>query len=142
MYVVKRSGKKEPVSFDKITDRLNKLCDEHPALDIDYVSISQKVVSGVYPGVTTRELDILAAETAAYSATEHPEYSKLAARIEVSNLHKNTSASFVETVEKLHKYVNPHTGLPGPLISDSVLQRAHTHRTAIEDAIDYNRDYT
>jgi len=142
MYVIKRSGKKEPVSFDKITERLNKLCDESPPLNIDPVRISQKVVSGVYPGVTTRELDVLAAETAAYSATEHPDYSKLAARIEVSNLHKNTSGAFSETAEKLYSYINPRTNLPGPLLSDSTIEIIRKYADEIENAIDYDRDYT
>lgn len=142
MYVIKRSGNKEPVSFDKITERLNKLCDESPTLNIDPVRISQKVVSGVYPGVTTRELDVLAAETAAYSATEHPDYSKLAARIEVSNLHKNTSDSFSETAEKLYAYVNPRTGLNSPLLSDSTIEAIRKYKNKIEEVIDYTRDYT
>jgi len=142
MYVIKRSGNKEPVSFDKITERLNKLCDESPTLNIDPVRISQKVVSGVYPGVTTRELDVLAAETAAYSATEHPDYSKLAARIEVSNLHKNTSNSFSKTAEKLYAYVNPRTGLNGPLLSDSTMEAIRKYKNKIEETIDYTRDYT
>jgi len=142
MYVIKRSGKKEQVSFDKITERLNKLCDESPPLNIDPVRISQKVVSGVYPGVTTRELDVLAAETAAYSTTEHPDYSKLAARIEVSNLHKNTSDAFSETAETLYKYINPRTNLPGPLLSDSTIEVIRKYTDEIEKAIDYDRDYT
>jgi ribonucleoside-diphosphate reductase alpha subunit len=142
MYVIKRSGKKEPVSFDKITERLNKLCYESPPLNIDPVRISQKVVSGVYPGVTTRELDVLAAETAAYSATEHPDYSKLAARIEVSNLHKNTSGAFSETAEKLYSYINPRTNLPSPLLSDSTIEVIRKYTDEIEKAINYDRDYT
>ena len=142
MYVIKRSGKKEQVSFDKITERLNKLCKQSPQLSIDPVRISQKVVSGVYPGVTTRELDVLAAETAAYSATEHPDYSKLAARIEVSNLHKNTSSTFSETAEKLYSYINPRTNLPGPLLSDSTIEIIRKYADDIQNAIDYDRDYT
>ena len=142
MYVIKRSGKKEQVSFDKITERLNKLCKQSPQLSIDPVRISQKVVSGVYPGVTTRELDVLAAETAAYSATEHPDYSKLAARIEVSNLHKNTSSTFSETAENLYSYINPRTNLPGPLLSDSTIEIIRKYADDIQNAIDYDRDYT
>ena len=142
MYVIKRSGNKEPVSFDKITERLNKLCVASPSLNIDPVRISQKVVSGVYPGVTTRELDVLAAETAAYSATEHPDYSKLAARIEVSNLHKNTIGSFSKTAEILYSYINPRTNLPGPLLSDSTIKVIRMYTDDIEKAINYDRDYT
>ena len=94
MYVVKRSGKKEPIFYDKIQTRLTQLTS---GLDNNYLSIariSQKVVSGIYPGVKTSELDTLAAETAAYMSTVHPDYGRLAARISVSNLQKETDGSF------------------------------------------------
>lgn len=142
MYVIKRSGIQEQVSFDKITERLKKLCDESPQLNIDPVTISQKVVSGVYPGVTTRELDTLAAETAAYSATEHPDFSRLAARIEVSNLHKSTLDSFYETAEQLYNYINPRTNLHGPLLCKDTIEIIRKYKKDFEEAIDYSRDYT
>lgn len=142
MYVIKRSGIQEQVSFDKITERLKKLCDESPQLNIDPVIISQKVVSGVYPGVTTSELDTLAAETAAYSATEHPDFSRLAARIEVSNLHKSTLDSFYETAEQLYNYINPRTNLHGPLLCKDTIEIIRKYKKDFEEAIDYSRDYT
>jgi len=142
MYVIKRSGIQEQVSFDKITERLKKLCDESPQLNIDPVIISQKVVSGVYPGVTTSELDTLAAETAAYSATEHPDFSRLAARIEVSNLHKSTLDSFYETAEQLYNYINPRTNLHGPLLGKDTIEIIRKYKKDFEEAIDYSRDYT
>lgn len=90
MYVLKRNGQQEAVHFDKITSRIAKLCYGLNPKFVDPVRISQKVIQGVYPGVTTIELDELAAQTAAYNATQHPDFSILAARISVSNLHKMT----------------------------------------------------
>lgn len=122
MYVVKRDGKREVVHFDKITSRINKLCYGLDPNHVDATIISQKVVPGLYPGVTTIELDELAAQTAASCATRHPDFSTLAARISVSNLHKQTSKVFSEVVEVLHKHVHPKTGQPSPLVSDELYE--------------------
>jgi len=141
MNVVKRDGRKEPVSFDKITQRIDKLC---YGLSTDHVcatQIAQKVIQGVYDGVTTVALDDLAAETAAYLTTQHPDYSRLAARIAVSNLHKMTSGSFSEVMSALHAYINPKNGQPAPLISDEVLEIATVNKERLDAAIDYQRDY-
>merc|ERR1719456_1342684 len=97
MLVLKRDGTRQPVMFDKITDRLRALCDGLSSEYVNPVLITQKVVEGVYNGVTTSELDSLAAETCAYMSQRHPDFSKLAARIAVSNLQKSTSDSFSET---------------------------------------------
>ena len=105
---------------DKITSRINKLCYGLDPIHIDAAVISQKVVLGVYPGVTTVELDELAAQTAASLATRHPDFSVLAARISVSNLHKQTSKVFSDVVEVLHKHVHPKTNQPSPLVSDEL----------------------
>jgi ribonucleoside-diphosphate reductase subunit M1 len=122
MFVIKRDGKQEVVHFDKITSRINKLCYGLDAIHVDAVIISQKVIQGVYPGVTTVELDELAAQTAASCATRHPDFSTLAARISVSNLHKQTSKVFSDVVEVLHKHIHPKTGQPSPLVSDEVYE--------------------
>ena len=122
MYVFKRDGRREVVHFDKITSRINKLCYGLDPEHVDAAVISQKVVQGVYPGVTTVELDELAAQTAASMATQHPEYSILAARIGVSNLHKQTSKVFSDVVEQLHSHVHPKTNQPSPLVSDMVFE--------------------
>lgn len=122
MFVIKRDGKKEVVHFDKITSRINKLCYGLDAIHVDAVIISQKVIQGVYPGVTTIELDELAAQTAASCATRHPDFSTLAARISVSNLHKQTSKVFSEVVEILHSHVHPKTGQASPLVSEEVYE--------------------
>lgn len=120
MYVYKRDGRQEVVHFDKITSRINKLCYGLDAVHVDAALISQKVVQGVYPGVTTVELDELAAQTAASLATRHPDFSILAARISVSNLHKQTSKVFSDVIMMLNKHVHPKTGDASPLVSDEV----------------------
>jgi len=141
MYVLKRDGRQEIVKFDKITARIKKLCWGLDPEYVDPVAIAQKVILGVYPGVTTEELDHLAAETAAYSATEHPDMSKLAARIEVSNLHKLTNKSFSETATLLKEYIEPKTGLAAPMIADDVYAVILKHKEAIDSALIYDRDY-
>jgi hypothetical protein len=120
MFVVKRDGRKETVHFDKITSRINKLCYGLDPVHVDAAFISQKVVPGLYPGVTTVELDELAAQTAASCATRHPDFSTLAARISVSNLHKQTSKIFSDVVEILHNHVHPKNGMKSPLVSDDL----------------------
>ena len=110
MQVIKRSGKREEVSFDKITARIKKLCYALDSRYIDHIEISKKVIQGLYDGVTTTELDNLAAETAATMSTTHPDYAILAARIAVSNLHKNTDKSFSRTIKALYNYIDPKTG--------------------------------
>src|ERR1700709_1933683 len=107
MFVVKRDGKQESVKFDKITARIEKLCyGLNPQL-VDPVDVAKKVIEGLYDGVTTSELDNLAAETAASLTTRHPDYALLASRIAVSNLHKNTTKSFSATMKALYFYVDP-----------------------------------
>ena len=101
MYVVKRDGHKEPVMFDKITDRIKKLCYGLNDM-VDAVKVAMRVIEGLYDGVTTSELDNLAAETAASMTITHPDYAQLASRIAVSNLHKNTIKSFSKTIEILY----------------------------------------
>jgi len=119
MYVVKRDGHKEPVMFDKITDRIKKLC--YGLNDrVDAVKVAMRVIEGLYDGVTTSELDNLAAETAASMTIAHPDYAQLAARIAISNLHKNTNKSFSETMSEMYHYVNPRTNQEAPLLSDEV----------------------
>ena len=120
MYVIKRDGRKEPIMFDKITARIKKLCYGFNGL-VDPVRVAMRVIEGLYDGVTTSELDNLAAEIAATMTTTHPDYASLAARISVSNLHKNTTKSFSETMKDLHAYVNPITGKKAPLLSASCL---------------------
>ncbi len=140
MYVIKRDGHKEPVSFDKITARVKKLCYELNEI-VDPVKVAMKVIEGLYDGVTTSELDNLAAETAASLTTAHPDYAKLAARISVSNLHKNTKKSFSEVMTDLYTYINPRTGKKAPLLADDVYQVIMDNKEKIDSTIIYNRDF-
>ena len=140
MYVVKRDGRKEPIMFDKITARVRKLCYGLNDL-VDPVKVAMRVIEGLYDGVTTSELDNLAAEIAATMTTAHPDYAKLAARISVSNLHKNTKKTFSEVMEDLYVYVNPRTGKKAPLLSDEVYKVIMDNKDVLDSAIIYNRDF-
>ncbi len=140
MYVVKRDGHKEPVMFDKITDRIKKLCYGLNDM-VDAVKVAMRVIEGLYDGVTTSELDNLAAETAASMTVSHPDYAQLAARIAISNLHKNTNKSFSETMSEMYNYVNPRTNQKAPLISDEVYQVIQENAEFLNSHIIYNRDF-
>ena len=140
MFVVKRDGRKEPIMFDKITARVRKLCYGLNNL-VDPVKVAMRVIEGLYDGVTTSELDNLAAEIAATMTTTHPDYARLAARISVSNLHKNTKKSFSETMTDLYKYVNPRTGKKAPLLSDEVYKIIMANADKLDSTIIYNRDF-
>src|SRR5579863_6297937 len=141
MYVIKRDGKKETVKFDKITARIEKLCyGLNPAL-VDPIDVAKKVIEGLYDGVTTSELDNLAAETAASLTTKHPDYALLASRIAVSNLHKNTIKSFSETMRKLHGYVDAKTGKNASLLADDVWEVIEENAELLDSTIIYDRDF-
>ena len=141
MRVLKRDGRKEAVKFDKITARIEKLCyglSEY----VDPVAVAKRVVDGVYDGVTTSELDNLAAETAASMTIKHPDYANLAARIAVSNLHKSTKKSFSETVTDLYEYINPETGKKAPLIADDVYEIIQSNAEFLDSQLIYDRDFS
>tara|TARA_B100000497_G_scaffold127918_1_gene171758 strand:+ start:1566 stop:4052 length:2487 start_codon:yes stop_codon:yes gene_type:complete len=141
MRVLKRDGRKEAVKFDKITARIEKLCyglSEY----VDPVAVAKRVVDGVYDGVTTSELDNLAAETAASMTIKHPDYANLAARIAVSNLHKSTKKSFSETVQDLYEYINPETGKKAPLIADDVYEIIKDNAEYLDSQLIYDRDFS
>jgi len=140
MFVVKRDGRKEPIMFDKITYRVRKMCYGLNEL-VDPVKVAMRVIEGLYDGVTTSELDNLAAEIAATMTVAHPDYAKLAARISVSNLHKNTKKTFSEVITDLHDYVNPRTGKAASLIADDVYQVIMDNKEKLDSTIIYNRDF-
>ena len=140
MHVIKRNGRKESVKFDKITARIEKLCYGLNKL-VEPVKVAMKVIEGLYDGVATTELDNLAAETAASLSTIHPDYSLLASRIAVSNLHKNTTKSFSSTIEKLFHYKEPSTGLDAPLIDEKVYKVIKQHADLLDSTIIYDRDF-
>ncbi|MDZ7612609.1 MAG: ribonucleoside-diphosphate reductase subunit alpha [Flavobacteriaceae bacterium] len=140
MYVIKRDGRKEPIMFDKITARVRKLCYGLNNL-VDPIKVTMRVIEGIYEGVNTSELDNLAAEIAATLTTTHPDYAVLAARIAVSNLHKNTNKSFSQTINDLYYYVNPRTGKKASMIADDVFQIISDNAEKLDSTIIYNRDF-
>ena len=141
MQVIKRNGSREDVSFDKITARIKKLCYALDANHISPLEISKKVIQGLFDGVTTSELDNLAAETSATMAANHPDYAILAARVAVSNLHKSTQKSFSKTMELLYECKDPKTGENAGLISDETIKVIRKHKGKINAAIIYDRDF-
>lgn len=141
MQVIKRDGRREEVSFDKITARLKKLSYGLDTQYVNMIDIAKKVIVGLYDGVTTVELDNLAAETAATMATIHPDYALLAARIAVSNLHKETEKSFHKVVEALYHYVDPKTGERAGLIGDETFAVITKYKDQLDSAIIYDRDF-
>ena len=140
MFVEKRDGRREPMMFDKITARIRKLCYGLSDL-VDPVKVAMRVIEGLYDGVTTSELDNLAAEIAATMTTSHPDYAKLAARISVSNLHKNTKKTFSEVMTDLYEYVNPRTNQRSPLIANDVYKVIQNNKELLDSTIIYNRDF-
>ena len=145
MFVLKRSGERQPVMFDKITTRVTTLCTQlegkYPLENVDPALVTQAVARGVHSGIRTSELDQLAAEEAIYMSTTHPDYGELAARLVISNLQKQTSSSFVEVVQRLHAYINPKTQKHSPLVSNELLKLVEENSKMIEDIIDYSRDF-
>ena len=142
MYVIKRDGRKETVKFDKITSRIEKLSYSLNQDFIDAAEVAKKVIDGIYDGVTTSELDNLAAETAASLTTRHPDYALLASRIAVSNLHKNTTKSFSETMRNLHGFVDSKTGKNAALIANDVMQIINDNADLLDSTIIYDRDFS
>jgi len=140
-FVIKRDGRKESVKFDKVTARIQKLCYGLDPVHVDPVAVAQKVIQGIYSGVTTEALDNLAAETAANLTTTHPDYALLASRIAISNLHKLTTKSFSETMSALYNYVDPKTGQTAPLIADDVHEIIQKNAQLLDSTIIYDRDF-
>ena len=141
MFVIKRSGKQEAVHFDKITSRIMKLSYGLQLKGDDIIEIAKKVIVGIFNNVTTTELDNLAAETSASFTTKHPDFAVLAARIAVSNLHKNTAKSFSETAGLLYNYIDDKTNEAAPLIADDTYAIIKEHEDVLNASIIYERDY-
>jgi ribonucleoside-diphosphate reductase alpha chain len=140
MFVVKRNGKKEPVMFDKITERIKQ---QSYGLNpmVDGIKVAMRVIEGLYDGVSTTELDNLAAETAASMTIAHPDYAQLAARIAISNLHSNTNKSFSETMNEMYHFVNSRNGQKAPLLSEEVHLVIQENAEFLNSHIIYNRDF-
>ena len=141
MLVIKRDGRRESVKFDKVTARIDKLCYGLDSNFIESIDIAKKVIDGIYDGVTTVELDNLAAEIAASMTSRHPDYAILAARIAISNLHKVTSKSFSNTMKRLYTYVDPKTGENASLISKEVYEAVRKNASLLDSSIIYDRDF-
>jgi ribonucleoside-diphosphate reductase alpha chain len=141
MFVLKRDGTRESVKFDKITARIQKLSYGLEPAHVDSILVAKKVIDGVYDGVTTSELDNLAAETAAGLTSRHPDYALLASRIAVSNLHKNTIKSFSKTIEALYHYIDPKTGMNASLIAEDVYKIVMDNAHTLDSSIIYDRDF-
>ena len=141
MFVIKRNGKKEAVHFDKITARIHKLIYGLSISEKDVIEIAKKVIQGIYDNITTTELDNLTAETAAAQTTIHPDFSVLAARIAVSNLHKNTLKSFSKTAKLLYEYTDPVTQTHAPLISEEIYKIIRKNADELDSSLIYDRDY-
>jgi len=142
MQIKKRDGRLEKLSFDKIIYRLSKLCNDSSLCllkTIDPDIIAQRVVSSIYDGVTSCELDEEAARIA-ISMTENPEYQKLASRIIISNAHKNTIECFSEVMENLYNNIDK-LGNPAPILADDIIEIIRKHKNTINFAIDYKKDY-
>ena len=140
MYVVKRDGRKEPVKFDKITARIIKMCYGLDSLVVPEM-VAMKVIEGIHDGVTTTNLDNLAAEVAAAKTIDHPDYALLASRIAVSNLHKETKKTFSEVMEDLYSYTDPKTNQKASLLADDVYEAIMTNKDLLDSSIIYDRDF-
>jgi len=140
MYIVKRDGKQQEVKFDNITRRIQAVCEGLDPKYVDPVFITQKVIEGFYSGISSEEIDTLAAETCAYMSQKHPDFSILAARIAVSNLHKQSSSSFSETCRTLHEYVDKQ-GRCAKMLSDEVWEFVKANAEELDTAINYRRDF-
>ena len=142
MLVVKRDGRRESVKFDKITARVEKLSYGLDPNFVEPIDVAKKVIEGLFDGVSTPELDNLAAEIAATMTVRHPDYAKLAARIAISNLHKTTSKSFSNTMKRLYTYVDPKTGQNAPLVSKETYGIVKKNAAVLDSTIIYDRDFS
>lgn len=141
MQVIKRDGSREPLKFDKISNRIRKMTYGLNSDFIDVLEISQKVIAGIFDGITTEALDNLAAETAASLVPRHPDYSLLASRIAVSRLHKTTKKKFSETIQDLYTYIDPETGKPASLINDVTYNVVMENKDTFDSAVIHDRDF-
>ena len=140
MKVKKRNGELEEMRYDKITKRISVLCHDLNMEYIDPTFVTLKVTSGIYDGISTTELDVLAAETAAAMVTTHPDYAKLAGRLAVSNLHKTTPKKFSQSMKELYSFIEPKTGKESSLIDDNIYQFVLANKEILDGAINQNRD--
>ena len=139
MYVIKRNGNSEIVSFDKILKRIKNIGSE-AKLSINYTALAMKVIDQLYNGIETSKLDELTAEQCASLSTQHPDYGTLASRLVISNLHKKTSPSFVQVMNDLYNFRDVNDNHV-PLINFDIINIINSNKEYYESIIDYERDY-
>lgn len=137
--VIKQDGREQEFSMDKLSKRL-RAQSYGLSGSIKIEEVISKVSEGLFDGVTTEEIDILASETAAYMNTMHPDYSKLAARIWISRIHKMTHDNYEEVIKELYEYVNPENGKHQPKVSEELVTIVSTNLDSINQALNYERD--
>ena len=140
MKVKKRDGSLEEMRYDKITRRISIFCSDLNLEYIDPTYVTLKVTQGIYDGISTTELDVLAAETAASMTTTHPDYAKLSGRLAVSNLHKTTPKKFSQCIKELYSFIEPKTGKESSLISTEVYEFVMSNKESLDGAIHQERD--
>ena len=140
MKVKKRDGSLEEMRYDKITKRISVLCQDLNMEYIDPTYVTLKVTQGIYDGISTTELDVLAAEIAAAMVTTHPDYAKLAGRLAVSNLHKTTPKKFSQSIKELYSFIEPKTNKESSLIDENIYNFVISNREVLDGAIDQDRD--
>nr|QYA18320.1 ribonucleoside--diphosphate reductase large subunit [Clandestinovirus] len=143
LYVIKRNGQRQEVKFDKITLRLKKLANEGRHLNVDVVKVAQKVIDGIFAGVTTSELDKFAAKIAAQMTSVHPDYAELAGRVLASDVHKNMPKTFSAAMEMAYsENWNKYTKVYSPMVNDKFIAFVRLHAEILDAAIDLQYDYT
>ena len=139
MYVKKRNGKREMVSFDKISKRVRSLGKEHN-ININFTTLVMKIIEQLYDGINTSLIDELTAEQSASLSTTHPDYTKLASSLVISNLHKKTDSSFSNVMNKIYNFKDVNDEHK-PLLSDKFINIVNNNSQYFNNIIDFSRDY-
>ena len=140
MYVLKRNGKKEIISFDKILKRGKSIAKEFGLANIIHAQLAMKVIDQLYDNIQTTKIDELMAEQCASMASTHPDYTKMASAITISNLQKNTSSSFYETIKKLYDFKDVNNA-SYKLIHENIMKICEDYKETLDAIIDYQRDF-
>jgi ribonucleotide reductase alpha subunit len=140
MHVLKRSGKKEAISFDKILKRIKTIGKDLELKNVIYGQLAMKVIDQLKDNIRTTDIDELTAEQCASMGSVHPDYTKLASAITISNLHKNTVDSFYETIKKLYEFVDVNNN-NYKLIHEDVMNVVEKNKEELDAMVDYKRDF-
>ena len=139
MYVIKRSGEKEIVSFDKILQRIKNTASE-ANIQLNFTALTMKVIDQLFDNITTTQIDEVTSDQCASLASTHPDYNSLAGRIVVSNHQKNTLSSFSEIMNQLYHFKDKH-GRQSSLISEKLYNFTMNFKDELDQLCDYSRDY-